>query len=126
MVHPGDFVIHVVVHDDAVRDSICILLGSMRFPTCGFKSANAFLRSERATGKSCLIVDEKMADMSGSELLGRLHSEGLRTRAIIMTEQTNTERQPAIGQADVIVLEKPYAPDKLIGCLAKALFLDQS
>ena len=124
MVHPRDFVIHVVVHDDAVRDSICVLLDSMRFPTCGFKSANAFLRSERPTGKSCLIVDEEMADMSGSELLGRLHSEGLRTRAIIMTKQSNTERQPASGQADVIVLGKPYAPDKLIGCLAKALALD--
>ena len=112
--------------DDAVKDSICVLLDSMRFPTCGFKSANAFLRSERPTGKSCLILDEEMADMSGSELLGRLHSEGLRTRAIIMTKQINTERQPASGQADVIVLGKPYAPDKLIGCLAKALFPDQS
>ena len=77
-------------------------------------------------GKSCLILDEEMADMSGSELLGRLHSEGLRTRAIIMTKQINTESQPASGQADVIVLEKPYAPDKLIGCLVKALFPDQS
>ena len=63
--------------------------------------------------------------MSGSELLDRLHSEGLRTRAIIMTKQTNTERYPASGQADVIVLGEPYAPDKLIGCLAKALFPDQ-
>ena len=73
----------------------------MRFPTCGFKSANAFLRSERPNGQSCLIVDEEMADMSGSELLGRLHSEGLRTRAIIMTKQSNTERQPASGQAEL-------------------------
>jgi|HubBroStandDraft_3_1064219.scaffolds.fasta_scaffold99287_1 FixJ family two-component response regulator len=127
MVHSRDFVIYVVVHDDAVRDSICVLLDSMRFPTCGFKSANAFLRSERRpTGDSCLIADEEMADMSGYELLDRLRSEGLRTSAIIMTQRMNARKQPASGRAGVIVLEKPYAPDKLIGCVSKALFPDQS
>jgi len=125
MVHPRDFVIYVVVHDDAVRDSLCVLLYSMRFSTCGFKSADTFLRSERPTGNSCLIFDEEMADMSGSELLDRLHSEGLRIPAIIMTQGMNAGNQPTSGRADVIVLEKPYAPDKLIGCLAKALAPNQ-
>jgi DNA-binding NtrC family response regulator len=67
-----------------------------------------------------------MADMSGYELLDRLRSEGLRTSAIIMTQRMNARKQPASGRAGVIVLEKPYAPDKLIGCVSKALFPDQS
>ena len=50
----------------------------------------------------------------------------LRTSAIIMTQRMNARKQPASGRAGVIVLEKPYAPDKLIGCVSKALFPDQS
>jgi two-component system, LuxR family, response regulator FixJ len=122
MLHPRDFVICIVVHDDAVRDSICVLLDSMRFRTCAFDSANAFLRSERPTGKSCLLLDEDVSDMYGSDLLDRLDSEGLRTPAIIMTQGPNGRSPAANGRPDVVVLEKPFVPDKLIGCLAKALF----
>ena len=120
MAHPSDFVIYVVVHDDAVRDSICVLLDSMLFPICCFNSANEFLRAERPIANSCLILDADMTDMSGSELLDRLRSEGLRTPAIMMT----AKMRPLSEWVDTIVLEKPYAPDKLIGCLAKALAPD--
>ena len=125
MVHPRDFVIYVVVHDDAVRDSIRVLLYSMRFPTCCFNSASEFLRAERPVADSCLILDEDMADMSGSELLDRLRSEGLRIPAIIMAAQVNARVQQAGERIDTIVLAKPCEPDKLIGCLAKALASNQ-
>ena len=120
MAHPSDFLIYLVVHDDAVRDSICVLLNSMRFQVWGFKSADEFLCADREIAHSCIIIDEDMPDMSGSELLNRLRSENFVVPAISIT--TNNIRIEATGErADVIFLEKPYAPDKLIGCISKAL-----
>jgi two-component system, LuxR family, response regulator FixJ len=124
MTHPRDFVMYVVVQDDAVRDSICVLLDAMRFPTCGFNSANEFLRAERPLARACLILDDDMSDMSGSELLDRLRSEGLRTPAIIMTARVSAGIQTAGEQCSTIFAEKPCCPNKLIGCIAKALASD--
>ena len=124
MAHPRDFVIYVIVHDDAVRDSICVLLNSMRFPICSFNSANAFLRAERPNGKSCLILDDDMPDMRGCKLLDRLRSEGLRIPAIILTQPITASAQ-SVKRSDVIALEKPCAPNTLIGGLARALSSDQ-
>jgi two-component system, LuxR family, response regulator FixJ len=122
MAHLSDFVVYVIAHDDALRDSICVLLNSMRFPICSFNSANAFLRAERPSGKSCLILEDDMPDMRGCKLLGRLRSEGLRIPAIILTQPMTASAQ---SRSDVIALEKPCAPDTLIGGLESALSSDQ-
>jgi two-component system, LuxR family, response regulator FixJ len=121
MASPTEFTIYVVVHDDAVRDSICTLLQVVRFLVCPFASSNAFLRSHRPVAKSCLIVDDDMPDVSGFELLEQLRSEGTHIPAIVMTLSPSATLHAESERLDAILLEKPSAPDKLIGNLGKAI-----
>jgi hypothetical protein len=58
---------------------------------------------------SCMLIDDDNPDMSGSELLDTLHSKKL------------FHTEAASGSACLIFLAKPFAPDKLIGCIGKAL-----
>jgi len=120
MTSPREYTIFVIVDDDAVRDSICALMESFGLGTCAFGSASAFLCSDRPTAKSCLIVDDAFPDMSGFDLLDGLRSEGLQAPAIIITQQVSAGTQAAGDRVGALLLQKPYAGDKLIGCLVKA------
>jgi FixJ family two-component response regulator len=125
MASPREYTIYVVVDDDAVRDSICVLMESFGFGTCAFGSAGAFLRSDQLAAKSCLIVDDALPGTSGFELLGRLRSEGLQTPAIVITQRVSAGAQAASDRVGALLLQKPYTGDKLIGCLVKAFARDR-
>ena len=119
MASPREFTIYVVVADDAVRDSLYVLLGSFGFATCPFSSAAAFRQDYRPVQKSCLVIDEDLAETSGFELLEELRSDGVRVPAILMTQRLNATIQAASEGIGAMLLEKPCTPDKLIGCLKK-------
>jgi hypothetical protein len=53
-------------------------------------------------------------------LLDGLRSEGLQAPAIIITQQVSAGTQAASDRVGALLLQKPYAGDKLIGCLVKA------
>jgi two-component system CheB/CheR fusion protein len=126
MASPREFTIHVVVADDAVRDSLYVLLDSFGFATCPVGSIEEFREEYRPLQKSCLVIDEDLAGISGFELLEELRSEGVRTPAILMTQRLNDPTQAASDRIGAMLLEKPCTPDKLIGCLKKILGRGQS
>lgn len=125
MASPREYTIYVVVDDDAVRDSICVLVESFGFGTCAFGSANAFLRSDRLAAKCCLIVDDALPDMSRFELLDCLRSEGLQAPAVVMARRVGSGAQAASDWLGALLLQKPYTGDKLIDCLVKAFARDR-
>ena len=82
---------------------------SIGFVARVFDSAEAFLRSPRLEGTSCLITDVQMPGMSGLELQSQLISRGLHVPIIMITgfpEQGARERALAAGA--VAYLEKPF------------------
>jgi FixJ family two-component response regulator len=121
MASPREFTIYVVVADDAVRDSLYALLGSFGFATCPFGSATAFRQDYRPVQKSCLVIDEDVAEISGFELLKELRSDGVRAPAILMTQCVDATIQATSERIGAMLLQKPCTPDKLIGCLKKLL-----
>jgi CheY-like chemotaxis protein len=67
---------YVIDDDDAVRDSIRILLETSGYAVRSFDSAAALLGGERPVKNSCLIIDVDMPGTGGLELLDRLRREG--------------------------------------------------
>src|SRR6201999_1884823 len=61
----------VVDDDEAVRDSLTLLLECSGFAVKAFDSAAAFLAG-RPAAVACLLLDMHMPDISGLELLQRL------------------------------------------------------
>lgn len=113
----------VVDDDDAVRDSMRVLLESYGMIVEDFRSAYDFLRMGlRNLRKSCLLLDLHMPGMGGVELLESLRERGSNIPAIVITGVSDaTARDRAAGAGAHAMLEKPLSEDVLARAIARAL-----
>ena len=112
---------YVVDDDDAVRDSIRMLLESQGFTVCTYASGWSFLREARANRNSCLVVDVNMPGMNGLELLDQLRRDGIMVPAIVVTGRFDTRIQATVDRAGAVLLAKPFRVGELVGCIERAL-----
>lgn len=114
-------VVHVVDDDEAVRDSLTLLLESSGFTVRAYGSATDLLRAPpHAPG--CVLTDVRMPEIDGLELQRRLSGSGSRIPVIVMTGHADVpiavEAMKA-GAADF--LEKPFNDDELLGSVTRAV-----
>lgn len=113
--------IHVVDDDEAVRDSLRILLESSGHAVRTYPSAALFLEGAGAT-LGCVLTDVRMPDMDGLALQRRLNERGLHLPVIVMTGQGDIAvavRAMKAGALDF--LEKPFDDDDLLAAVERAL-----
>jgi two-component system, LuxR family, response regulator FixJ len=117
--------IFIVDDDEAIRDSMRVLLESVGFSeVTTFGSARDFLESARPRSGDCLLVDVHMPDMGGLELQAELAARGSGVAVIVMTghgEVPIAVRAMKAGAIDF--LEKPIAEDLLLDCVRRGLAL---
>lgn len=112
---------YVIDDDDAVRDSIHMLLELRGYPVRSFASGVALFGAGRPNKHGCLIIDVDMPGMGGIELFDRLRGEGVTTPAIFMTGGLSAGKRAAMDRAGAVVLEKPFGGGELVTCIEKAL-----
>jgi len=115
-------VVSIIDDDASVRAGIESLVMSIGFVARVFDSAEAFLRSSRIEGTSCLITDVQMPGMSGLELQSQLIGRGLNLPIIFITgfpEQSARER--ALGAGALAYLEKPFDGGAMTSLLRQVL-----
>src|SRR5260370_8941539 len=98
-----------IVDDDAsLRRSLRNLLMSAGFPVETFQSAEAFLDWVDRDRIGCVVLDQRMAGMSGLDLLRQLVVTGSRIPAIMLTAHPadETRRRPLEAGAGA-VLQNP-------------------
>ena len=66
----------VVDDDDAVRDSVGILLEAHGLRVRDFASGAEFLESDAHNDMSCLVIDYHMPEMTGIEVVLELQRRG--------------------------------------------------
>jgi two-component system response regulator FixJ len=74
---PPERCVYIVDDDEAVRDSLSVLLESRAYAVKSFGSAPEFLAAAPSLPVGCLIVDIRMPEMDGLELQQRLTGHGL-------------------------------------------------
>jgi two-component system, LuxR family, response regulator FixJ len=119
---PADPCVYIVDDDEAVRDSLSILLDAKGYRVRSFGSAPEFLASARSLPIGCLIVDIRMPEMDGLELQERLTARALDFPLIIITGHADVPlavRAMKAGAVDFI--EKPFASETLLDSLGRAL-----
>ncbi len=118
----GEANIVVVDDDEAVRDSLDALLRSAGHSTSKFANASHFLESVDTEDVSCLILDVRLPDADGIEVLQRLTEGGFGPPVIIITGHGDVPmavKAMRIGATDFI--EKPFEPDELLRSVTRAL-----
>jgi two-component system response regulator FixJ len=114
--------VFVVDDDDAVRDSLTILLESTGYRAEGYGSARALLDAIGPEAQGCIIADVRMPGMDGLELQKALAQRGIRLPVIIMTGHGDVPiavRAMKAGALDFV--EKPFAEEAMLGAVATAM-----
>jgi two-component system response regulator FixJ len=113
--------VHVVDDDEAIRDSLRLLLRASGFVVRTHDSASAFL-ALAPTLIGCVLTDVSMPEIDGLELQRRLNEGGVRLPVIVMTGQADIPvavRAMKAGAVDF--LEKPFADEQLLEAVRHAL-----
>ncbi|MDX2456291.1 MAG: response regulator [Gammaproteobacteria bacterium] len=104
--------------DQAVRDALGVCLECYGFTVVAFESAELFLEQTRENMRGILVVDQRMPEMSGLELLAELRSREIELPIIIITGHGDSQMSAmARKQGAVGFLEKPFRNQDLLECI---------
>ncbi len=114
--------IFLVDDDEAVRDSLRVVLTAFGFPVQDFASGREFFdRADQAQGK-CLILDVNLPGESGLDVLARLKAGGSTLPVVMVSgraEAAAKRRARELGAA--AFLDKPVAFDLLRSTLDEVI-----
>ena len=115
-------IVHLVDDDDAVRDSLKLLLESYGLEVRDHSSALGFLEKMPPTAVGCLVLDLHLPVVSGLDLIGIMKERGIRIPVVLITGRSEAETKARALQSGVIqFLEKPVAEETLIPAVRSAL-----
>ena len=119
---PADRLVYVVDDDEAVRDSLSLLLEARGYTVRSFAGAPEFLAAARALRPGCLIADIRMPEMDGLELQQRLIERGLPFPLIMITGHGDVPLAVRAMKAGAIdFIEKPFTAQTILNSVAAAL-----
>lgn len=116
-----------VVDDDAsVRDAISNLLESVGLRSKVFASAEEFWKAPRPNGPSCLVLDVRLAGVSGLEFQEQLAKANVSVPIIFITAHGDVPMTSRAMKAGAIeFLMKPFQKDELLAAVHHGLERDR-
>jgi two-component system response regulator FixJ len=114
--------VHVIDDDEAVRDSLAIMLETRGFDVTTYATAQAFLSQAERGLAGCVITDIQMPEMNGLQLLRAFNALNMHIPVLVVTARASrTLAQEALAQGARAVIEKPFAPEFLVEAVQAAL-----
>lgn len=108
-------IVAVVDDDDEVRDVLRGLLESEGHSVETFKSGEDFLANAKLETIACLVVDQRMPEMSGVALISAVARKGATIPSLLITGAPDPEvARAAESLGAMTVLEKPLSPHELL------------
>src|SRR5262245_110335 len=122
MAAPDRRVVSIVDDDASLRRSLRNLLNSVGLRVETFAAAEEFLQSSHRESTGCLVLDLRMPEMSGLELLRHLSATGSRIPVVVLTAHGDDEaRQRALQAGAAAFLKKPFHSGTLLDAVRTAL-----
>lgn len=123
----SESIVCVVDDDEAVCDSLSILLETSGYQVKSFLSALDFLADRRRGDPGVLVLDVRMPVLDGLELQKRLKDAGDNIPIIMVTGHGDVPMAVrAIQMGAVDFLEKPFSEEALLNAVDKALKLQSA
>lgn len=121
----GEATVFVVDDDQAVRNSLDMLIRSVGMPVELFASAQEFLQRYSDDRPGCLVLDIRMPGMSGLELQRHLKEHGVDIPVLIVTGHGDVPiAVRAMKDGAVEFLEKPFSKQLLLEHIRTAVQRD--
>lgn len=117
--------VYIVEDDDAVRDSLQLLLESVGMPVATFPRADAFLDDYHSEMAGCLVLDIRMPGINGMELQRKLNTQHSTLPIIFVTGHGDVPMAvEAMQQGAVDFIQKPYREQELLDKIQQAMEMD--
>jgi FixJ family two-component response regulator len=117
--------IYIVDDDEAVRDSLALLLNFRGWRCRAFSSAEDCLTAWQPDWRGCLLLDLRMGGMDGLALQKALDERGSCLPIVFLTGHGDIAHARAALKAGAVdFLEKPYAEEALIDAIREAISHD--
>jgi FixJ family two-component response regulator len=114
--------IHLVDDDDAVRDALALLIGTVGLRVRAWAEPQAFLAGFDRDGIGAIVLDVRMPGIGGLAVLERLLAEGVDQPVIMLTGHGTVELcRRAFKSGAAEFLEKPVNDDQLLEALQNAV-----
>lgn len=118
----AEVLISIIDDDDSMRTALSGLVRSHGYAAAAFDSAEAFLAGDGPERSSCVITDVQMPGMSGFDLKASLDERGTTAPVIMITARADASIDARAKESGALcLLRKPFAADRLMGCVAEAL-----
>ena len=114
--------VFIVDDDSAVRDSLCLLLKSVKIASQPFASGDEFLDAYDPEWKGCVLLDIRMPRISGMEVQKRLIEKNCTLPVIFITGHGDIPMAVEamhLGAHDFV--QKPFHDEELLDRIQQAL-----
>lgn len=116
--------VYIVDDDTDVRESIGFMLSTRGTQTRRFASGAAFLDAARGLPPGCVLLDMRMPEMDGLQVLAEMEKRRIDWPVIVMTGHGETMMAAqALGLGAIEFLEKPFEESHLQRCIDRAAAL---
>ena len=117
--------VFIIDDDEAFRDSVKELVSSVGLAAETFRSAQEYLDAFDPSRAGCLVLDVRMARMSGIALQGKLKAVGARIPIVFISGHGDIAMAVnAIKDGAVDFVQKPYREQQLLDAIDEALRRD--
>jgi two-component system response regulator FixJ len=117
--------VSVVDDDQQVRESLAALIQSMDLRVECFASGGEFLESYTAARPGCVVLDLRMPQLSGLEVIDALSARDIKVPIIMISGHGDIPAAVSAMKAGAVdFLEKPYRAAVLMESVRRAIELD--
>jgi two-component system, LuxR family, response regulator FixJ len=119
---PQSPLVHLIDDDQAVRESLALLIGTVGLRTQAWSDPQAFVAGFDRSGIGAIVLDVRMPGTSGLAVLDTLVTQGVDQPVIMLTGHGTVEmcrRAFKAGAAEF--LEKPVDDEQLLEALQQAV-----
>lgn len=114
-------VILIVDDDQALRSSLAFILQIEGYSARTFANATELLDEPALPSSGCLVVDQRLPDMAGLDLIARLRRRAVDLPAILVTTHPSQALRQRAAEAGVPIVEKPLLTGALFQRINAAL-----
>lgn len=122
MTEPQSPLIHLIDDDEAVRDALSLLIGTVGLRVHTWPNAQSFLQGFDRQCVGAIVMDVRMPGLSGLAALDELQTLGVDQPVILLTGHGTVDLcRRAFKSGAAEFLEKPVDDDQLIDALQAAV-----
>ncbi|MDO9527506.1 MAG: response regulator [Gemmobacter sp.] len=114
--------VHIIDDEDSIRDALEFLFASRGIRTVGWASGEAFLAAMPIDDCGCILLDVRMAGMSGPDVFDRLRLSGEEVPVIFLTGHADVPVAVQTLKAGAFdFVEKPFNDNHIVNLALAAM-----